>query len=133
MTQIFNKKSQTFKRKLLRNHMPPSELLLWPRLKNKQLNGLRFRRQYGIDRYVVDFYCPELRLAVEIDGGYHLSLDMKDYDQVRQATIEALGIKFLRFSNQEIKNDLEKVVDNIKNSLPPYEGGRAGLGVKEAK
>ena len=111
--------------------MPPSELLLWPRLKNKQLNGLRFRRQYGIDRYVVDFYCPELRLAVEIDGGYHLSLDMKDYDQVRQATIEALGIKFLRFSNQEIKNDLEKVVDNIKNSLPPYEGGRAGLGVKE--
>ena len=96
--------------------MPPSELLLWPRLKNKQLNGFRFRRQYGIDKYVVDFYCPELRLAIEIDGGYHFSSDMKEYDPVRQATIES---------------DLDGVVKKIFNSLPPYEGGRVGLGVKE--
>jgi len=111
--------------------MPSCELLLWPRLKDKQPNGFRFRRQYGIDRYVVDFYCPELRLAVEIDGGYHCSLDMKEYDPARQTTIEALGIKFLRFTNKEIENDLEKVVSNIKNSLPAYEGGRVGLWVKK--
>ena len=124
MTQIFNKKSQTSKRKLLRNRVPASELLLWPRLKNRQLNGFRFRRQYGIDRYVVDFYCPELRLAIEIDGDYHSSLDMKEYDPVRQGAIEALGITFLRFSNKEIESDLEEVLKNILNSLPPYEGGR---------
>lgn len=128
MTQIFNKKSQTPKRKLLRNHVPPSELLLWPRLKNKQL-GFRFRRQYGIDRYVVDFYCPESRLAIEIDGGYHGSSDMKEYDPTRQAAIEALGIKFLRFSNKEMENNLDGIIGRIKSSLPPYEGGRAGLGV----
>lgn len=131
MTQIFNKRPQTTKRKLLRNHMPQSELLLWSRLKNKQLNGFRFRRQYGIDRYVVDFYCPELRLAIEVDGGYHLSSDMKEYDPNRQSAIEALGITFLRFSNKEIEKDLEKVVNKVANSLPTYEGGRAGLGVKE--
>ena len=117
MTQIFNKKSQTSKRKLLRNRVPASELLLWPRLKNRQLNGFRFRRQYGIDRYVVD-------------GGYHSSLDMKEYDPVRQSAVEALGITFLRFSNKEIESDLEEVLKNILNSLPPYEGGMVGLGVK---
>ncbi|MDP3934804.1 MAG: endonuclease domain-containing protein [Candidatus Giovannonibacteria bacterium] len=131
MTQIFNKKSQTSKRKILRNRMPPSELLLWPRLNNKQLNGFRFRRQYGIDRYVVDFYCPKLRLAIEIDGGYHRSSDMKEYDPARQAAIEAIGIKFLRFSNKEIESDLEGVMKKLFNALPPYEGGRVGLGVKE--
>ena len=130
MTQIFNKKSQTIKRKLLRNNIPPSELLLWPRLKNRQLNGFRFRRQYGVDKYAIDFYCPELRLAIEIDGDYHLSSDMKEYDPERQKAIESLGVFFLRFSNKEIINNLEGVVKNIKSSLPPYEGGRVGLGVK---
>ena len=131
MTEIFNKKKFTFRRNQLRKISPRAEQLLWKHLKGRKVHNQKFRRQMGIGRYVVDFYCPELRLAVEIDGGYHCSLDMKEYDPARQTTIEALGIKFLRFTNKEIENDLEKVVSNIKNSLPAYEGGRVGLWVKK--
>lgn len=96
--------------------MPLPELLLWRQLKNRQVNNFRFRRQYSIDRYVVDFYCPELRLAIEIDGGYHSSPDMKEYDPARQSAVEGLGIKFLRFSNKEVESDLGGVINKIKNT-----------------
>ena len=71
MTQIFNKKTETIKRKLLRNNAPLPEIMLWSRLKSKQLGGYKFRRQFSIGRYVVDFYCPILKLALEIDGDSH--------------------------------------------------------------
>src|SRR3989344_9383153 len=102
MTKIFNRKTQREKRKILRATMTETEIILWSILKEKDL-GYKFRRQYSVGRYVVDFYCPALKLAIEIDGDYHLTIDMKDYDPQRQKYIETTGIKFLRFTNQAIK------------------------------
>ena len=114
MTKIYNKKEETAKRKNLRNNMPKAEIILWSKIKNKQVNGYKFRRQYGIDKYVVDFYCTELKLAIEIDGDIHfMENEKEEYDKVRQKKIESLGIKFLRFQNLEIYNNLNGVVSTI--------------------
>ncbi len=71
MGRIFNRKSQTGRRRHLRKEAPKAERLLWWRLRGRQVHGLKFRRQYGIGRYVVDFYCVEARLAIEVDGESH--------------------------------------------------------------
>src|SRR3989344_9619769 len=103
MTKVFNKKSQTPRRKLLRRNLSKAEILLWLRLKNKKINGHKFRRQYSIGRYVTDFYCPILKLAIEIDGGSHLATSSREYDKQRENFIKSFGIKILRFKNQEIE------------------------------
>ncbi len=137
MTEIFNKKTETDKRKILRNNMPQPERILWSKLKNKQLFGYKFRRQYGINRYVVDFYCPILKLAIEIDGDsrfidYHpnplltkegdkgrFKKSIQEYDKVRQNFIESLGIKILRFTNSNITNNLNSVLEQILEKTTP--------------
>ena len=122
MKRIFTKKSEREKRKMLRNNMTPAELILWSILRDKDL-GYKFRRQHSIGRYVVDFYSPALKLVIEIDGGYHLSSDMKKYDKIRQSYIKALGIKLLRFSNYDILENLTETVRKIKSFIkisPPF-------------
>lgn len=114
MTKLFNKKSQTPRRKLLRRNLSKAEILLWLQLKNKKINGHKFRRQYSVGRYVVDFYCPELKLAVEIDGGYHLADDAREYDEIRQKNIESYGIRFLRFSDKEVMKNIFGVIKSIQ-------------------
>ena len=114
MTQIFNKRSQITKRKLLRKNAPHPEHILWQAIRNRKANGQKFKRQFSIDKYVVDFYCPELRLVIEIDGGYHVKESVKEYDFERQRFIESLGINLLRFSDKEILNNLEGVLNKIK-------------------
>ena len=106
MTKIYNKKSQTTKRKVLRNKLSSTEIILWKKLKTKKLNGYKFRRQHSFGRYVVDFYCPKVKLAIEVDGDYHKSRNMKEYDPKRQNFIESFGVKFLRFSNEEVSKNL---------------------------
>jgi len=101
MTKIYNKANYKEKRRHLRNNMTKAEIYLWRELKNKKLN-LRFLRQYGIGIYTVDFYCPKVRLTVEVDGATHLTDEDIKYDKERQDEIESLGIKFLRFTNDEI-------------------------------
>ncbi len=113
MTEIFNKSSQRNKRKILRRNISEPEVILWSCLKAHNTKGYKFRRQYSIGRYVVDFYCPKLRLAIEVDGSSHTGKDAKEYDLVRQKDIEELGIKFLRFTNEEIKNNLKEVLHRI--------------------
>jgi very-short-patch-repair endonuclease len=89
--------------------------------------GYKFRRQYGVDKFVVDFYCPKLMLAIEIDGPSHLEEGPGEYDNTRQSYIEALGIRFLRFKNDEVYGDLDEVLDTIgakirdltSSELPP--------------
>ena len=93
--------------------MPPAELKLWGYLRSRQINNFKFRRQYGIGKYVVDFYCPELRLAIEIDGDSHFQ-EHRSYDNKRQRYLESLGLEVLRFTNQEIYYDLEQVLNVIK-------------------
>ncbi len=101
--------------------MTESEKLLWEKLKLRQVDGHKFRRQYSIKGFVVDFYCSELKLAIEVDGGYHLGKDQIDYDRARQQLLETLNICFLRFTNSDILSDvdsaIQKIRDQIDNSL----------------
>ena len=97
--------------------MPPAERMLWLTLRNKQIKGQKFRRQYSINKFIVDFYCPQVKLAIEIDGESHDDQDRKIYDQQRQKQIENLGIRFLRFSNWQVYENLTGVIEEIVNCL----------------
>ena len=103
--------------RMLRKLQTPAEKLLWDAIKNRKLSGLKFRRQYPIRSYILDFYCPEFRLAVEIDGGIHIL--QKDYDEYRQRELEDTGIIFIRFSNDDVIFNLEKVLEKISKDLIP--------------
>ena len=87
MTQHFNKKNVEQKRKYLRNNATISERKFWQAIKGKQL-GVKFRRQYSVDFYILDFYCPELKLAIEIDGDSHFTQSGKEYDLKREDYIK---------------------------------------------
>lgn len=114
---IFNQKSQNEKRKTLRNNMPQAEILLWSRLKRKKVRGLKFRRQFSIRKYVIDFYCPAVKLAIEADGNTHTSEEEIEYDKTRQYEIANFGITFLRFKNEEIFKNTDEVVLNIERKI----------------
>ena len=77
--------------------------------------GYKFRRQYGVGPYVIDFFCPALRLAVEIDGESHFVSGGNDYDEQRQAFIESFGIRFLRFTNRDVFDNLTGVLETISS------------------
>lgn len=96
----------------LRKDMTLSEVLLWSTLKHKQMLGYDFHRQKPIDEYVVDFFCPQLMLAIEIDGASHEGNQEKD--SRRQKEIERYGISFLRFSDTEVKQNLSGVLTYIR-------------------
>jgi very-short-patch-repair endonuclease len=101
--------------------MPAPERVLWSHLRSKILDGYKFRRQYGIDRYVVDFYCPKVKLVIELDGDSHFTQEAKEYDAQREVFFKSLGIKTVRFTNLDIRENingvLEKIVE-IVNCLP---------------
>ncbi len=96
--------------KVLRQSMTASEKILWNEIKGKKLR-FQFFRQFPILDYVVDFYCKELGLAIEIDGGSHENMFLED--SKRQERIEQLGVTFIRFSNNEIENDLQNVLKKL--------------------
>src|ERR1051325_6278296 len=98
MTRIFNRASQKVKRQWLRDQMPPAERILWSKLKERQMLGCKFRRQYGVGAFAVDFYAPSIRLAIELDGDTHFGNDAQENDAKRQEFIEGFGIFFLRFT-----------------------------------
>jgi very-short-patch-repair endonuclease len=97
----------------LRQNMTLGEVLLWQRLKRKQMRGYDFDRQRPIDRYIVDFYCKDLKLAIEIDGSSHDSEEAKINDDIRQERLESLGVGFLRFTDADVKRNMEMVMDSI--------------------
>jgi very-short-patch-repair endonuclease len=113
MARIYNRKNVQEKRRYLRNNMPKSEVLLWAKLKNKQMRGERFLRQYSVDQYILDFYCPRLKLAIEVDGDSHYTQGAQEYDKERQNYIETLGIHFLRFTNANICENIDGVCQTI--------------------
>ena len=117
MTHFFNKTSEKEKRRGLRSGMPPAEALVWSKIRNKQVLGHKFRRQYGVGPYVIDFYCPALKLAVEIDGDSHFVAEAIENDQRRQGFIESFGIRFLRFTNDEVNKELEAVLENLYKTV----------------
>jgi len=104
------------KAKALRKSMTDSELILWEYLKGKQLLGLRFRPQHPIDIFIADFYCHPIKLVIEIDGGIHQSSSQKEYDIGRTAELKYIEIEVIRFTNEEIENNINQVVKEINRS-----------------
>jgi very-short-patch-repair endonuclease len=113
----FNRHSDRDKRRFLRNNPTESEKILWQWLRKKKILGYKFRRQYGIDAFIVDFYCPRAKLAIEIDGEIHKSREVVLDDRKRQEYIEQFGITFLRFTNAEIENDIRQVISLIEQKI----------------
>ena len=107
---VMNKPEMKIFRRELRSHGTSAEGALWNMLKRKQLAGLQFRRQHSVGTYVLDFYCPALKLAIELDGDYHYHIDMPDRDWARdQELLEKYGIKTLRFENITVFHDPETI------------------------
>ncbi len=113
MTRLYNKAKWKDRRRQLRNDATKAERLLWWRLRGKQLDGLKFRRQYGVGEYVIDFYCPAARLGIEIDGESHFSPSAVPRDARRQGFIESIGICILRFTNPQVYEELDSVLEEI--------------------
>jgi len=101
--------------RLLRKRATPAEVMLWEEIRNRKLNGLKFRRQYPVSGFILDFYCAEKNLGIELDGSIHDT--QKEYDQIREQLISESGIRILRFSNQEIMENLEEVKTKIENLI----------------
>ena len=101
----------------LRKNMTKAETVFWNAVKSKKLFGLKFRRQQIIAGFVVDFYCNSLRLCVEIDGDIHNQEEQKEYDEEREKKIKYHDLRLLRLTNDEVINDLEKVIQKIKEFI----------------
>jgi very-short-patch-repair endonuclease len=108
----------------LRNNSTLSEVLLWLELKGGQMKGYDFHRQKPIDNYVVDFFCHELMLAIEIDGISHSWENAGANEDIRQTTIEQFGIQFLRFEDKDVKQNMGFVLNTIYDWIVEYERGK---------
>jgi len=104
-------------RKLLRTNQTESEEIFWNKVKAKQFHWLKFRRQHSIWRYILDFYCPELKLCIEIDWDNHFENETIIYDKIRTEFLENAWIKVLRFTNKEIMEKIEWVLENLEKKI----------------
>ncbi len=114
MTIFYNKTKDLAKRVLLRKSQTKEESLLWANLRNSKL-GFKIKRQYSVGPYVLDFYCPAKKLAIEIDGVQHLQ--NKEYDKLRSDYLSVFGIRVIRFWNNEVNQDIDLVLSKIKLEL----------------
>jgi len=97
----------------LRQEPTAAEKLLWSAIRNRKLNNLKFRRQHPLDKFIVDFYCNEKKLVVELDGGVHDVKRNKEYDDARTEMLTGLNISVLRFKNEEVMSNLNDVLKKI--------------------
>jgi very-short-patch-repair endonuclease len=111
---INNQKHLQEYRRLLRKSLTPSEARLWLYLQKRQLEGKRFRRQFSIGNYILDFYCPEQKIAIELDGKHHFTPAGVMVDGERDAFLSAQGITVLRFENVMVLMQVENVLENIR-------------------
>lgn len=102
----------------LRSAQTGAEQLVWNMLRRRRLGGLKFRRQHPVSHYILDFYCPEFRLAIELDGEGHFSETGRCYDEMRSKELEALGIQVLRFENSEVLANPHIVAEAIAKLFP---------------
>ena len=100
----------------LRNNATCAEKMLWDRLRKRQLGQL-FYRQKPVGEYIADFYCPKAKLVIEVDGRYHADKNAKEYDKIRDEYIEGLGLTVIRFTNSDIIERIERVLDKIADHL----------------
>jgi very-short-patch-repair endonuclease len=102
----------------LRKNTTDAEKLLWTRIRRKQLHGFQFYRQKNIGQYIVDFCCPASRVVIEIDGGQHYTEEGEQKDKVRDDYLELLGFKVFRFSDREVFENIDGVLERIYGYLP---------------
>jgi len=114
MTRIYSLVKFKERRRELRKRATTQEDLLWDKLRNRKI-GCKFRRQHSVGGYILDFYCKEKRLLIEVDGGIHVKSDAKEYDEVRDKYFKELNFIILRIKNDEIEKNIDKVVEKIKS------------------
>lgn len=112
----YNKSLKQLSRNLRRN-MTDAEKLLWSKIRDKQLKGVQFYRQKIIGNYIADFYCPKTRLVIEINGGQHYSAEGEEKDRLRDEYMARTGIRVLRFSDREVLENLESVLEKLWRGL----------------
>jgi very-short-patch-repair endonuclease len=103
----------------LRKNMTDAEKLLWSRLRIKQIKGLMFSRQKPLGEYIADFYCHRAKLVIEVDGGQHFSADSIEYDRTRDEFMGGMGLTVLRFTNTDVMNNIEGVLEVIESKISP--------------
>lgn len=115
MNMFFGAKPAIFeKAKWLRENMTDTEKILWNELKGNKILKLRFKPQHPIDVFIADFYCHKLKLVIEVDGGVHQEKSQQEYDIGRAVELAGLGIKVIRFQNEEVQSSLSDVVKRLK-------------------
>lgn len=117
--------------RLLRKNMTEAETVLWQELRGRRLCGFKFRRQQVIDGFIVDFYCEQAKLVVEVDGGIHDKEPQKELDEHRTRVFSARGLQTIRFKNEEVFNNLRLVLEKIRHHLVPSFVFHQGEGIKE--
>src|SRR3990172_599606 len=129
----YNKRLKPLSRSL-RSKMTDAEKLLWSKIRRKQLKGFQFYRQKIIGNYIADFYCPELKLVIEVDGGQHYSAEGRENDHMRDAYMTRAGITVVRFSDRDVLKNLEAVMEEIWKKLslkipihPPFSKGETAI------
>ena len=105
----------------LRKNSTLGEILLWQNLRAGSVMNYTFNRQKPLNRYIVDFYCKPLNLVIEIDGYYHYEQEQMIMDKERQRVLEEMGLSFLRFSELQVRKDMDWVLKEIKNYIVTYE------------
>ncbi|MDP4262046.1 MAG: endonuclease domain-containing protein [Bacteroidota bacterium] len=112
----YNVNLREFSRQL-RNHSTLGEILLWKKLRAGGMMNYQFNRQKPLNRYIVDFYCKTVNLVIEVDGSYHNDEEQIIKDKERQKILECMGLNFLRFSEMEVRKDIEQVLKIIENYI----------------
>jgi len=105
------------RRKGLRRNNTEAEKTFWMHVHNRRFSGRKFYRQYSLGSYILDFYCPELKVAIELDGGQHNQDDNKEYDAARSVYLKAQGIEVMRFWNNDVLNNIEGVLNKLAESV----------------
>jgi len=105
----------------LRNNSTKSEVLLWLKLKGKQMKGYDFHRQKPLDNFIADFFCFRLMLVIEIDGASHLLEETQQKDKIKEQVLNKLGLTILRFTDKEVYNEMNYVLQTIENYIENFE------------
>ena len=115
---LFNARSKKTNRRNLRNNSTAAEAVLWTYLQRRKL-GKKFRRQSSVGPYIVDFYCAERKLVIKLDGAPHFGPNSDEYDQQRTEYLEKAGLRVVRFENRDVRDNIEFVLQTIKEHLQP--------------
>lgn len=119
MSFVRNDPALKQRRQELRRNQTDVEKAFWSKVRNRQFHGLKFFRQYSIGPYILDFYCPAVKFAVELDGGQHNECEKREYDAARSEYLKAQGISVLRFWNHEVLCDMQNVLSKLEWKITP--------------